>query len=48
MLGRPPGDSSDLPSLSTALEKQLGLKLQSLNDALPVLVIDSMQRPSEN
>jgi uncharacterized protein (TIGR03435 family) len=47
-LGRPAGDSPDLPSLSTALEKQLGLKLQSLNDSLPVLLIDSVQRPSQN
>jgi uncharacterized protein (TIGR03435 family) len=28
-LGRPLSDSSDLPALSTALEEQLGLKLES-------------------
>jgi len=47
-LGRPLSDSSDLPALSTALEEQLGLKLQSRKDALQVLVIDAVQQPTEN
>jgi uncharacterized protein (TIGR03435 family) len=36
------------PSLFTALEDQLGLKLESAKGPLPVLVIDSVQKPSEN
>lgn len=35
-------------SLFSALEEQLGLKLESARGPLPVLVIDSIQRPSEN
>jgi uncharacterized protein (TIGR03435 family) len=36
------------PSLFTALEDQLGLKLESGKGPLPVLVIDSVQKPSAN
>lgn len=36
------------PSIINALEEQLGLKLESSKGPLPVLVIDSVQRPSEN
>jgi uncharacterized protein (TIGR03435 family) len=36
------------PSLFTAIEEQLGLKLESSRGSLPVLVIDSVQKPSEN
>jgi uncharacterized protein (TIGR03435 family) len=36
------------PTLFNALEEQLGLKLESTRGALPVLVIDSVQRPTEN
>jgi uncharacterized protein (TIGR03435 family) len=36
------------PSLFTAIEEQLGLKLESSRGPLPVLVIDSVQKPSEN
>jgi uncharacterized protein (TIGR03435 family) len=42
-----PGPTSGT-SLFTALEEQLGLKLESGKGPLPVLVIDSIQRPSEN
>jgi uncharacterized protein (TIGR03435 family) len=38
----------DLPSLSTALEEQLGLKLESRRITLDVLVIDSVQELSPN
>jgi uncharacterized protein (TIGR03435 family) len=47
-LGRPLSDSSGLPALSTALEEQFGLKVQSRKSALQVLVVDSVQHPTEN
>jgi len=36
------------PTLFDALEEQLGLKLEAGKGQLPVLVIESIQRPSEN
>jgi uncharacterized protein (TIGR03435 family) len=38
----------DAPTLFVALEEQLGLKLESRRMSVPVLVIDSIARPSEN
>jgi uncharacterized protein (TIGR03435 family) len=38
----------DAPAISVALEEQLGLKLESRRMSVPVLVIDSIERPSEN
>jgi uncharacterized protein (TIGR03435 family) len=43
-----PVASGQGPSLLAALEEQLGLRLVSGKGALPVLVIDSVQRPPEN
>jgi uncharacterized protein (TIGR03435 family) len=36
------------PPLSDAVERQLGLRLEAVKAPLEVLVIDSVQRPSEN
>jgi uncharacterized protein (TIGR03435 family) len=36
------------PSIFAALEEQLGLKLESQKVAMPVLVIDHIEKPSEN
>jgi uncharacterized protein (TIGR03435 family) len=41
-------DRPDLPDLFTAIQQQLGLKLESVKEAVEVLVIDSVQKPSEN
>lgn len=45
-----PDDASDsaAPPLSTALREQLGLRLESRKKPVDVLVIDQLQRPSEN
>jgi uncharacterized protein (TIGR03435 family) len=36
------------PTLFTALQEQLGLKLESTRETLPVLVIDGVNQPSPN
>lgn len=40
--------SSDLPSLPTALEESLGIKLVPTKGTVEVVVIDSIEHPSEN
>jgi bla regulator protein BlaR1 len=40
--------ADDRPSLFTALQQQLGLKLESLNAPGEILVIDHADKPSEN
>jgi uncharacterized protein (TIGR03435 family) len=42
------GDSNALPGLFTAIQDQLGLKLESGKGPVPVLVIDHIEPPSAN
>jgi uncharacterized protein (TIGR03435 family) len=39
---------NDAPSIFTAVEEQLGLKLESTKGPVDVLVIDHVERPTEN
>jgi hypothetical protein len=41
-------DFDSLPSLDTALEQQLGLKLVAREGPVDIYVIDHVERPSEN
>ncbi len=43
----PPGDPSG-PSVFTALQEQLGLKLESQKGPVDILVIESVDKPSGN
>jgi uncharacterized protein (TIGR03435 family) len=44
----PNAASEPLPSLFTAVQEQLGLKLESTKGPVEILVIDSVQKPTQN
>jgi uncharacterized protein (TIGR03435 family) len=44
----PPPSESTGPSIFTALQEQLGLKLESQRGPVEILIIDRVERPSEN
>jgi uncharacterized protein (TIGR03435 family) len=46
--GGPPAPDSEGPTLTTAIQEQLGLRLESTKGPVEVIVIDSVQRPTEN
>ncbi len=45
---KPPERANSLPDLFTAIQQQLGLKLESTKAQVDVLVIDKVEKPSEN
>jgi len=45
---RPATDRNAAPGLFTALQEQLGLKLEPVKAPAEVLVIDAVERPSAN
>ena len=44
----PPGTNADRPSLFTAVQEQLGLKLESTTAPWKCLVIDRVERPTDD
>jgi len=46
--GREPAPDPDGPSLETALQEQLGLKLESRKAPVEMLIVDHIERPSGN
>ena len=44
----PSGDAAAPPDLFTAFQQQLGLKLESTKAPADILVIDHVEKPSEN
>jgi uncharacterized protein (TIGR03435 family) len=48
LVGPPPAAVSDAPSLFTALQDDLGLRLDARRGPVDVLVVDRIERPTEN
>ena len=46
--GAPPPIDPDGPTFFTAIQEQLGLKLDNQRGPVEVVVIDSIQQPTEN
>jgi uncharacterized protein (TIGR03435 family) len=44
----PPGDSDGLPDIFTAIQQQLGLRLEATKTPTEVIVIDRLEKPSAN
>ena len=44
----PTPNLSGRPSLFTAIQEQLGLKLESTGDPVEIIVVDKVEKPSEN
>jgi uncharacterized protein (TIGR03435 family) len=44
----PPSDSDGLPDVYTAVQQQLGLRLEATKAPTEVIVIDRLEKPSEN
>jgi uncharacterized protein (TIGR03435 family) len=47
-IARPASDADALPDLFTAFQQQLGLKLESTRGPADIVVVDSIERPSDN
>ena len=48
ILPRPPADNANAPPLFAAIQEQLGLRLEAVKAPVDILVIDRVERPSEN
>jgi uncharacterized protein (TIGR03435 family) len=48
--GRPwsESDPESWPSIFTAVQEQLGLKLEAVHESVPNLVVDHITKPTEN
>jgi uncharacterized protein (TIGR03435 family) len=44
----PPDDPAAPPDLFTAIQQQMGLKLESVKAPVEAIVIDKVEKPSEN